>query len=50
VNININHIDNQYHIWLVVSPLKNMSQLGYVGIIIPKTWKNKNVPNYQPDI
>jgi len=33
--------------WLVIStPLKNMSSS--VGMIIPKIWKNKNVPNHQP--
>ena len=36
--------------WLVVYlPLcKNMSSS--VGIILPNTWKNKHVPNHQPDI
>ena len=35
-------------IWLVVSiPLKNICLS--VGIIIPIIWKNKNVPNHQPD-
>ena len=36
--------------WLVVeppTPLKNMSSS--VGIIVPNIWKNKNVPNHQPD-
>jgi hypothetical protein len=35
-------------IWLVVlTILKNISQLGYVGIILPNIW-GKNVPNHQP--
>ena len=34
--------------WLVVStPLKHISQLESVGMIIPKIWK-KHVPNHQP--
>ena len=38
--------------WSVSSPLKNISQLGYVGIIIPNIWKKrkcmKHAPNHQP--
>ena len=32
----------------IPTPLKNMSSS--VGMIIPNIWKNKNVPNQQPDI
>ena len=39
------------HIRLVVStPLKNISQLGWLFPIFPNIWKNKNVPKHQPDI
>ena len=36
--------------WLLVStPLKNISQLGWLSRIIPNRWKNKShVPNHQP--
>ena len=32
----------------IPTPLKNMSSS--VGIIIPNIWKNKNVPNHQPEM
>ena len=38
-------------IWLVVSTLKNMSQLGWWFHIISNIWKHKShVPNHQPVI
>ena len=48
-----NHQANDYlkYIYMVggiPTPLKNMSSS--VGMIIPNIWKNKNVPNQQPDI
>jgi len=38
-------------IWFVVStPLKNISQLGFLFILFPVYGKIKNIPNHQPEM